>query len=141
MEELPLRSQECRIGRTPRRDLGDVVGDQALQEGLTVLAGDADEAPVFEKDVFVHGALPSVSAYSGGPNGGALQASRRRPISRRMPGSLLFVTSTRLGDAVLSTGVLSHCLDRLPGVRVTVAAGPVAAPIFRNTPASSGCMC
>ncbi len=51
-----------------------------------------------------------------------------------MPGSLLFVTSTRLGDAVLSTGVLSHCLNRLPGVRVTVAAGPVAAPIFRNTP-------
>lgn len=51
-----------------------------------------------------------------------------------MPGSLLFVTSTRLGDAVLSTGVLAHCLTRLPGARVTVAAGPVAAPIFRNTP-------
>lgn len=51
-----------------------------------------------------------------------------------MPGSLLFVTSTRLGDAVLSTGVLAHCLERLPGIRVTVAAGPVAAPIFRNVP-------
>ena len=51
-----------------------------------------------------------------------------------MPGSLLFVTSTRLGDAVLSTGVLSHCLEHMPGVRVSVAAGPVAAPIFRNVP-------
>lgn len=51
-----------------------------------------------------------------------------------MAASLLFVTSTRLGDAVLSTGVLSHCLERLPGARVTVAAGPVAAPIFRRVP-------
>lgn len=51
-----------------------------------------------------------------------------------MAASLLFVTSTRLGDAVLSTGVLSHCLERLPGARVTIAAGPVAAPIFRRVP-------
>ena len=51
-----------------------------------------------------------------------------------MSSSLLFVTSTRLGDAVLSTGVLGHCLERLPGARVTVAAGPVAAPIFRRVP-------
>jgi heptosyltransferase-3 len=51
-----------------------------------------------------------------------------------MPASLLFITSTRLGDAVLSTGVLGLCLERLPGARVTVAAGPVAASIFRNLP-------
>jgi heptosyltransferase-3 len=51
-----------------------------------------------------------------------------------MPASLLFITSTRLGDAVLSTGVLGHCLERMPGVRVTVAAGPVAALIYRNLP-------
>lgn len=51
-----------------------------------------------------------------------------------MAPSLLFVTSTRLGDAVLSTGVLGHCLERLPGARVTIAVGPVAAPIFRRVP-------
>ncbi len=51
-----------------------------------------------------------------------------------MSPSLLFVTSTRLGDAVLSTGVLGHCLERLPGARVTIAVGPVAAPIFRRVP-------
>ena len=39
-----------------------------------------------------------------------------------MPASLLFITATRLGDAVLSTGVLAHCLERLPGARVTVGA-------------------
>jgi heptosyltransferase III len=48
--------------------------------------------------------------------------------------SVLFVTSTRLGDAVLSTGVLADCLARVPGARVTVATGPVAAPIFRRVP-------
>jgi heptosyltransferase III len=51
-----------------------------------------------------------------------------------MPPALLFVTATRLGDAVLSTGILGRCLERLPGARVTVAAGSVAAPIFRNLP-------
>jgi ADP-heptose:LPS heptosyltransferase len=51
-----------------------------------------------------------------------------------MSASVLFVTSTRLGDAVLSTGVLADCLVRLPGARVTIATGPVAAPMFRRTP-------
>jgi len=51
-----------------------------------------------------------------------------------MPASILFITSTRLGDAVLSTGVLSRCLDQLPNARVTVATGPIAAPVFRNLP-------
>jgi heptosyltransferase-3 len=48
--------------------------------------------------------------------------------------AILFITSTRLGDAVLSTGVLAECVARLPGARVTIACGPVAAPIFRNVP-------
>lgn len=47
---------------------------------------------------------------------------------------ILFVTSTRIGDAVLSTGVLAELLRRHPGARVTVAAGPVAAPLFRHVP-------
>ncbi|HLI22150.1 MAG TPA: glycosyltransferase family 9 protein, partial [Stellaceae bacterium] len=47
---------------------------------------------------------------------------------------LLFVTATRIGDAVLSTGVLSRLLDRFPGARVTVAAGRDAAPIFADLP-------
>ncbi|MBM3546328.1 MAG: glycosyltransferase family 9 protein [Alphaproteobacteria bacterium] len=51
-----------------------------------------------------------------------------------MPASLLFITSTRLGDAVLSTGVLSRCLEQLPEARVIVATGPVAAPVFRHVP-------
>jgi lipopolysaccharide export system permease protein len=47
---------------------------------------------------------------------------------------ILFVTATRIGDAVLSTGVLSHLLDRYPGARVTVAAGRDAAPLFADVP-------
>ncbi|NQW12169.1 MAG: glycosyltransferase family 9 protein [Alphaproteobacteria bacterium] len=46
----------------------------------------------------------------------------------------LFITSTRLGDAVLSTGVLAHLLDRSPDARVTVACGPVAVPLFATVP-------
>ncbi|HEX3953589.1 MAG TPA: glycosyltransferase family 9 protein [Stellaceae bacterium] len=47
---------------------------------------------------------------------------------------ILFITATRIGDAVLSTGLLSYLLDRFPGARMTVAAGPVAAPLFEAVP-------
>ncbi len=47
---------------------------------------------------------------------------------------ILFVTATRIGDAVLSTGLLSHLIERHPGVRLTIAAGPVAAPLFEAVP-------
>jgi heptosyltransferase-3 len=48
--------------------------------------------------------------------------------------NLLFVTSTRIGDAVLSTGLLDHVLRRHPGIRVTVACGAAAAPLFAAMP-------
>jgi heptosyltransferase III len=47
---------------------------------------------------------------------------------------ILFVTATRIGDAVLSTGLLSHLIERFPGARLTIAAGPVAAPLFEAVP-------
>jgi len=47
---------------------------------------------------------------------------------------ILLVTATRIGDAVLSTGVLSHLIDRFPGARITIAAGRDAAPIFADVP-------
>ena len=47
---------------------------------------------------------------------------------------ILFVTATRIGDAVLSTGLLSHVIARFPGARVTIAVGPAAAPLFEAVP-------
>ena len=47
---------------------------------------------------------------------------------------ILFVTATRIGDAVLSTGLLGHLIERHPGARLTIAAGPVAAPLFEAVP-------
>jgi ADP-heptose:LPS heptosyltransferase len=52
------------------------------------------------------------------------------PYKQAMRG--LFITSTRLGDAILSTGVLAWMLDR--GLSVSVACGPVAAPVFEGVP-------
>lgn len=46
----------------------------------------------------------------------------------------LFITSNRLGDAVLSTAVLARLLDQHPVARVTVACGPVAAALFDGVP-------
>ncbi len=50
------------------------------------------------------------------------------------PPTLLFVTSNRLGDAVLSSGVLAHYIDRQPGLKVTVACGLLPAPLFADLP-------
>jgi len=47
---------------------------------------------------------------------------------------ILFVTATRIGDAVLSTGLLSYLIERYPGARLTIAAGPVATPLFEAVP-------
>jgi heptosyltransferase-3 len=47
---------------------------------------------------------------------------------------ILFVTATRIGDAVLSTGLISYLIDRYAGARLTIAAGPIAAPLFDAVP-------
>src|SRR5215471_16381238 len=47
---------------------------------------------------------------------------------------ILFVTATRIGDAVLSTGLLAYLIERHPEARLTIAAGPVAAPLFEAFP-------
>jgi ADP-heptose:LPS heptosyltransferase len=47
---------------------------------------------------------------------------------------ILFVTATRIGDAVLSTGLLAYLIDRHPTAWLTIAAGPVAAPLFEAVP-------
>jgi ADP-heptose:LPS heptosyltransferase len=48
--------------------------------------------------------------------------------------SILFVTATRIGDAVLSSGLLNHLVERYPGARFTIAAGQVSAPLFQAVP-------
>jgi heptosyltransferase-3 len=47
---------------------------------------------------------------------------------------ILFITATRLGDAVLATGLLDHLLHVHPDARVTVACGKVAEGVFLRMP-------
>ncbi len=47
---------------------------------------------------------------------------------------ILFMTATRIGDAVLSTGLLSHLMDRYSDAAITVACGAPAAPLFESVP-------
>ena len=47
---------------------------------------------------------------------------------------LLFITSTRVGDAILSTGILNKVITDNPFARVTIACGPAAAPLFAAVP-------
>lgn len=56
------------------------------------------------------------------------------PRSDKRGPRILFITATRIGDAVISTGILKHLLRQNPGARVTVACGPVAAGVFQAMP-------
>jgi ADP-heptose:LPS heptosyltransferase len=47
---------------------------------------------------------------------------------------ILFITANRLGDAVLSTGLLDHLLHAHPQARITIACGPVAEDVFARMP-------
>jgi len=47
---------------------------------------------------------------------------------------ILFITSTRIGDAVLSSGLIRRLSDEIPNARFTIVAGPVAAPLFADVP-------
>jgi ADP-heptose:LPS heptosyltransferase len=47
---------------------------------------------------------------------------------------ILFVTSNRIGDAVLSTGLLDHLLRTYPNAYFTIACGPVAEGLFSRMP-------
>jgi ADP-heptose:LPS heptosyltransferase len=47
---------------------------------------------------------------------------------------ILFITATRIGDAVLSSGLIKRLADEIPIARFTVVAGPAAAPLFAEVP-------
>jgi ADP-heptose:LPS heptosyltransferase len=53
-------------------------------------------------------------------------------MSRGFP--ILFVTATRIGDAVLSSGLIKRLADEIPNARFTIVAGPDAAPLFTEVP-------
>lgn len=44
------------------------------------------------------------------------------------------MTATRIGDAVLSSGLVAHLLERHPDARFTIACGAPAAPLFAAVP-------
>jgi len=48
--------------------------------------------------------------------------------------NILFITSNRLGDAVLSTGLIRHMVSTYPDAKITIACGPLPASIFAGVP-------
>ena len=48
--------------------------------------------------------------------------------------NILFITSSRIGDAVLSTGLLDHIARTYPEARVTIVCGPLCVSLFEAYP-------
>jgi len=47
---------------------------------------------------------------------------------------ILFITSTRIGDTVMTMGLLSHLAEQYPNATFTIACGPLSVPLFRAFP-------
>ena len=47
---------------------------------------------------------------------------------------ILFITSSRIGDAVLSTGLLNHISQHHPEAKVTIVCGPLTTSLFEGYP-------
>lgn len=47
---------------------------------------------------------------------------------------ILFVSSNRIGDAVITCGVLDHLIRTYPRSRITIACGPAASGVFARMP-------
>jgi len=47
---------------------------------------------------------------------------------------ILFISASRLGDAILGTGLLNTLIERYPGARFTIDGGPVAASLYEAVP-------
>ena len=47
---------------------------------------------------------------------------------------ILFIASSRIGDAVLASGLIKRLHDDHPDARFTIVAGPVSAPLFADVP-------
>jgi len=47
---------------------------------------------------------------------------------------VLFISSSRIGDAVLSSGLLKHIKQAFPGAEVTIACGPLVISLFEGYP-------
>lgn len=48
--------------------------------------------------------------------------------------TVLFITSSRIGDAVLSSGLLKYVHEHYPNAKVTICCGPLAASLFEGYP-------
>ncbi len=51
-----------------------------------------------------------------------------------MTEKILFITSTRVGDAILSNGILNYLLTQYPDSRVTVVCGPLVSSLYEGVP-------
>ena len=51
-----------------------------------------------------------------------------------MTSRVLFISASRIGDAVLGSGLLAHLVETMPEARFTIACGPVVAPLFAAVP-------
>ena len=57
-----------------------------------------------------------------------------RPVWQAGAVRILFISSNRIGDAVITTGVLDRLIKQHPDCRITIVCGPVAEGVFARMP-------
>jgi heptosyltransferase III len=63
-----------------------------------------------------------------------LYRTSRVTVLSDYPMRILFISSNRIGDAVISTGLLDHLIQTYPRCRITIACGRAAEGVFARMP-------
>jgi ADP-heptose:LPS heptosyltransferase len=110
----------------------DVLSDQTLKKASPVFALDNDDRPSLQDcgdELSAHPSIvgvPSLERQGRPPYRGAQMAGQSSLI--------LFIAASRIGDAVLSSGLVKALIDEAPHARFTIVGGPLTAPLFAETP-------
>ena len=146
MQEAALRVEQAREPEVPWRQGFDILCDETLKKTAPVRPGDRDDSAGCEfrqeggLGVGVgHG--PNVRApvpkrqYSRAPDFVSWRLGPyRKPTMAAPRFPILFIAPSRIGDAVLASGLIRTLIDEVPGARFTFVASELTAPLFGETP-------
>src|SRR5262245_4189048 len=109
MQEFSLRGEKTGVYRFSGREFAHIVSHDVWQNCMTIGAFQMDKPAV-------------------------LQLCEKGALCHDAPMKILFITSSRIGDAVLSTGLLNYMAQKWPDAKVTIACGALAASLFEGYP-------
>lgn len=141
-----LRRQQGAIGGVGRRYPVDILRNQTLEEHLAVGACNRHQ-PALQFHISYARHLIILPRFMCLCRKWIRRAQRQAKVTgvrrvvrleshayKHFAMEILFIGPTRIGDAVLSSGLVQHLSETYPRAAITVACGAIAAPLYAGLP-------